>query len=181
MDLISCTKTHACCTQPSVTCWTVPHLCILAVLCLPSTHMDSCLHICPGTGSDPGDNVCRNFHWNRKRSPPCTLRANGHELWSYSRNMDFNQFAVYTVGISSQHHSVTHMCLLVLTGAGANVWRTHAIVTPGTGGQTGAPLPHPVQLQVEEQARDAGETPIQSRACRTTCWTESANRGATCG
>ncbi|KAA8583166.1 hypothetical protein FQN60_015712, partial [Etheostoma spectabile] len=63
---------------------------------------------------------------------------------------------------------------------GADVWRAPTIVTPGTGGQTGPPLPHPIQLQVEEQARDAGETAIQSRACRTTCWTESANRGATC-
>lgn len=69
----------------------------------------------------------------------------------------------------------------VLTGAGADVWRAGAIVTPGAGGQTGALLPHPFQLHVEEEARFTGQTAIHVRACRTTSRTESAHRRATCG
>lgn len=66
------------------------------------------------------------------------------------------------------------MCSLVPTGTGVDVWRAHAIVSPGTGGQTGAPLPHPIQLQVEEEARFTGQAAIQGRARGTTCRTKSA-------
>lgn len=43
-------------------CCAVSHLCTLAVLHSPSPRSDSCFHIFLGTGSDQGDNVCRNFH-----------------------------------------------------------------------------------------------------------------------
>ena len=70
---------------------------------------------------------------------------------------------------------------LVPTGAGADVLGARAIVAPGTGGQTGAPLAHPVQLQVEEEARFTGQATVEGRACRTTCRARSARREATCG
>lgn len=76
---------------------------------------------------------------------------------------------------------LSFVCSLVPTGAGADVWRTHAIVAPGTGGQAGPPLSHPIQLQVEEEARFTGQAAIRGRACRTTCRTESAHGGAPCG
>lgn len=55
----------------------------------------------------------------------------------------------------------------VLTGAGVDAWRACAIVTPGAGGQTGALLPRPIQLHVEEEARFTGQAAIRGRACCT--------------
>lgn len=53
------------------------YLCIPAALCWLSVHLDSYFHICHEKESDQGGSVCRNFHWSRKRSLPCTLKANG--------------------------------------------------------------------------------------------------------
>ncbi len=68
----------------------VSHLCILSVLCLPSARLDSCPHICPRTGSDQDDNVCRNFHWNRKHSPCCTLQTKRKGTSKYSCSFYFH-------------------------------------------------------------------------------------------
>lgn len=67
------------------------------------------------------------------------------------------------------------MCLLGPTCTGVDAWRACAIVTPGTGGQAGAPLLHPIQLQMEEEARFAGQTTIQGGASFTTRRTESTH------
>ena len=71
----TCTKTQVHCARGSCV---VSHLCILSAPRSLSARLDSWFHTCPGTGSDPDDNVCRSFHWNRKRSPPCTLQVKGN-------------------------------------------------------------------------------------------------------
>lgn len=69
----------------------------------------------------------------------------------------------------------------VPTCAGADVWRAHAIVTPGARGHAGAPLTHAVQLQVEEEARFAGQAAIRDGACGAACRTVSPHGGTSCG
>lgn len=54
--------------------------------------------------------------------------------------------------------------LHILTAAAADVWSSDAIVTLGTGDQTGAPLLHPIPLQVEEEAGLTGQAAIHGRA-----------------
>lgn len=69
----------------------------------------------------------------------------------------------------------------LLTVASADVWGTLSIITSGAGGEADALLPHPIDLQVEEQARFTGKTAIQGRAQGATGWTEAIHRKATCG
>lgn len=69
----------------------------------------------------------------------------------------------------------------LLTVAGADVWGALSIITPGARGEADALLPHPFDLQVEEQARLTGKTAIQGRARVATRWTEFIHRKATCG
>lgn len=69
---------------------------------------------------------------------------------------------------------------LIRTDAGADLWRARAVVTLRTGRETRPPLPHPVQLQVEEKSWFTRQTAVQGRACCTACLTVAAHWRTTC-